>query len=151
MTMTSRSNRSHVWCGVDPGRSGAIAFVPERSRAWCVKLSEPLDVICDAITDAQTLGTLTAVLEKVHSSPQMGVKSAFSFGQSYGQCEAMLTALCVPITRVSPQRWQKDLGCLTKGDKNVTKQMAVELFPDLKVTHATADALLLGKWGWEKK
>jgi len=136
-----------LWLGVDPGRSGAIAFVPDRSPAWCVKLSNDLSDLCDSLRDAQATGSVHAILESVHSSPQMGVKSAFSFGQSFGQCEAMLIALGIPITRVSPQRWQKDLGCMTRGDKNVTKRMAAELFPDLRVTHATADALLLGKWG----
>jgi hypothetical protein len=136
-----------VTIGVDPGRSGAIAFVPDRSPAWCVKLSNDLSDVCQSLREAQFIEPVHAILESVHSSPQMGVKSAFSFGQSFGQCEAMLVALGIPITRVSPQRWQKDLGCLTRGDKNVTKRMAADLFPNLRVTHATADALLLGKWG----
>jgi hypothetical protein len=37
--------------------------------------------------------------------------------------------------------------CLTKGDKNVSKARAQELFPALKITHATADALLIAEYG----
>jgi len=39
------------------------------------------------------------------------------------------------------------LGCLSKGDKNVTKAKAQEQFPNIKVTHATADALLIALYG----
>jgi hypothetical protein len=35
---------------------------------------------------------------------------------------------------------------LSKGDKNVTKRKAQELFPSLKITHATADALLIAEY-----
>ena len=46
-----------------------------------------------------------------------------------------------------PQVWQKALGCMTGGDKNVTKRRAQELFPGHKITHATADALLIAHYG----
>ena len=77
----------------------------------------------------------------------MGVKSAFTFGQGFGHIEMALTAAGIPFERVSPQKWQKAMGCLTKGDKNVSKRRAQELFPHLKVTHATADALLIAAYG----
>ncbi len=40
----------------------------------------------------------------------------------------------------------KTLDCMTGGDKNVTKRKAQELFPEIKVTHAIADALLIGEY-----
>jgi hypothetical protein len=61
-----------------------------------------------------------------------------------------LTAACIPFARIRPQVWQKELGCLTKGDKNVSKRKAQELFPSMKVTHATADALLIAKYGTQQ-
>jgi hypothetical protein len=36
---------------------------------------------------------------------------------------------------------------MTKGNKNITKQKAQELFPGIKVTHAIADALLIATYG----
>jgi hypothetical protein len=36
---------------------------------------------------------------------------------------------------------------MSKGDKNVTKRRAQQLFPQLKVTHAIADALLIAEYG----
>lgn len=88
-----------------------------------------------------------AYLEQVHSMPGQGVASSFKFGQGYGALEMALTAVGIAFERVTPQKWQKALGCLTKGDKNVSKRKAQELFPTMKVTHATADALLIAEWG----
>ena len=101
--------------------------------------------------NALTGGTgIHAYIEQVHSSPQMGVKSAFTFGNGFGHLEMALTAAGIPFTRIRPQVWQKELGCLTKGDKNVSKRKAQELFPSMKVTHATADALLIAKYGTQQ-
>jgi hypothetical protein len=77
----------------------------------------------------------------------MGVKSAFTFGNGYGHLEMALTAAGIPFERVRPQKWQQAMGCMTKGDKNVSKRRAQELYPQLKVTHATADALLIATYG----
>jgi len=87
------------------------------------------------------------VLEKVHATPQMGVTSAFSFGGAYRACRMALTASQTPFDEISPFKWQRRLECLSGGDKNVTKARAQQLFPDVKVTHAIADALLLAEWG----
>jgi hypothetical protein len=88
-----------------------------------------------------------AYIEQVSSSPQMGVVSAFSFGRGYGNLEMALTAAGIPFERVRPQVWQKAMGCMTKGDKNISKAKAQELFPDKKIIHATADALLIALYG----
>jgi hypothetical protein len=84
-----------------------------------------------------------AVIEFVHSSPQMGVKSAFTFGRSYGFLRGCLSSLGFPYVEVRPQAWQKAMGCLSGGDKNKTKALAQQLYPGEKVTHGVADALLL--------
>ena len=91
-------------------------------------------------------GAAKAALEIVHSSPQMGVKSAFTFGQGYGQLQMALTGAGIQWRGVRPQVWQKEMQCLTKGDKNVSKARAQQLFPKLKITHAIADALLIAEW-----
>jgi hypothetical protein len=80
----------------------------------------------------------------------MGVKSAFTFGNGFGHLEMALTAAEIPFSRVRPQEWQKAMGCMTKGDKNVSKAKAQELFPSIKVTHAIADSLLIMQYGINK-
>lgn len=91
-----------------------------------------------------------AYLEQVHSSPQMGVKSSFTFGNGFGHLEMALTAAGIPFERVRPQVWQKAMSCMTGGDKNVSKRKAQELFPHIKCTHATSDALLIAEFGRRK-
>jgi len=139
--------------GIDPGKNGAIAWIND-GKPCVEKMPETLadlwEVICDI---ADTIPSSTkhldckAYIEQVHSSPQMGVKSAFTFGQGFGHLEMAITAAGIPFERVSPQKWQKALGCSTGGDKNVSKRKAQELFPAMKCTHATSDALLIAEYG----
>ena len=49
----------------------------------------------------------------------------------------------IPFEERVPAVWQQIMGCRTKGDKNVSKARAQQLFPQLNVTHAVADALLI--------
>ncbi len=135
-----------LYIGIDPGLSGGVAFVPESGTPWAHKMPETDRDLIDLLRDSINLFEARAVIELVHSSPQMGVKSAFTFGEGFGRLQMVLTALGVPYERVRPAMWQKAMGCLTKGDKNVSKRRAQELFPALKVTHAIADALLIGEY-----
>ena len=139
--------------GADPGSSGGIAVVysdgtaeahpiPETDRE-VIELAKELAGRWDPEYD----GVPRAVLEYVRSSPQMGVKSAFTFGRNYGTLRTSLLAAGFSLTEVTPAKWQAAMGCRSGGDKNVTKAKALELFPGVKVTHAIADALLLASYG----
>lgn len=132
--------------GIDPGLSGGIAFIPSIGNPWAHKMPETDRDLIDLLRDSISLHEPTALIELVHSSPQMGVKSAFTFGEGYGRLQAVLTALAVPYERVRPAAWQKAMGCLTRGDKNVSKRRAQELFPALRITHSIADALLIAEF-----
>lgn len=138
--------------GVDPGANGGIAWITSDGKACVEKMPDTLQDLWELVVsislEAGTGGMgIRAYLEAVSSSPQMGVVSAFSFGRGYGNLEMALTAAGIPFERVRPQVWQKALGCMTKGDKNVSKKRAQELFPGRKITHATADALLIAHYG----
>jgi len=148
---------SRITIGIDPGASGAIAWIDERGRSCVEKMPDTLQDLWDLI---QSIGfevpdfkpyEVKAYIEQVSSSPQMGVVSAFSFGRGYGNLEMALTANAIPFERVRPQVWQKAMGCMTKGNKNISKQKAQELFPDKKVIHATADALLIALYGTKQQ
>jgi len=132
--------------GIDPGTNGGIAWITD-GKPCVEKMPATRQDLWDLLRDITSNGQCYAYLEQVHSSPQMGVKSAFTFGNGFGHLEMALTAAGIPFERVRPQVWQKEMGCMTKGDKNVTKRKAQELFPEMKVTHATADALLIMKYG----
>jgi hypothetical protein len=135
-----------IHIGIDPGINGGIAFIPSTGEPWAEKMPETDQDIIECLRDSIPDNNAHAMLELVHSSPQMGVKSAFTFGEGYGRLQMALTSLAIPYERVRPAAWQKYMGCLTKGDKNVSKRRAQELFPSLKVTHAIADALLIAEY-----
>jgi crossover junction endodeoxyribonuclease RuvC len=78
--------------------------------------------------------------------PGQGVTSTFTFGEGFGKLQMALCAAKIPYQFITPLKWQKFLGCMTKGDKNVSKAAAQRLFPDIKVTHAIADALLIAEY-----
>ena len=136
--------------GIDPGWSGGVAMRTD-TETKCAKFT--------GLTERDIVDTLkeylafadVCYLEKVHAMPGQGVTSMFKFGTIYGGL--LFTTLCldIPLYHVTPQKWQKSLNCLSKGDKNVTKRRAQELFPDIKITHATADALLIAEYGYNQR
>lgn len=141
---------TEFYVGIDPGILGGIAIL-DRSGAVVMALKMPA-------TDRDVLGVFhehqvrsdgvtRAVLERVSASPQMGVVSAFSFGKGYGALRMVLTASEIPFDEVTPAKWQQVMGCRTGGDKNISKRRAQQLFPQLTITHAIADALLLAEYG----
>ena len=137
--------------GLDPGVNGGIAWITD-GKPCAEKMPDTLQDLWELMVsislNAGSGGTgIRAYLEQVHSSPQMGVTSAFTFGNGFGHLEMALTASGIPFERVSPQKWQKALGCLTKGDKNVSKRKAQELFPSIKMNHYIADSLLIAEYG----
>lgn len=139
--------------GVDVGANGGIAIISsDGSIVRAAKMPETdADILAEVSYAAREfpLATIRATIEKVHSSPQMGVKSAFSFGGAYRALRMALTAAGIPFDEVSPAKWQRALTCLSGGDKNVTKQRAQQLFPGptYHITHAIADALLIAEYG----
>jgi hypothetical protein len=130
----------NIYIGIDPGINGGIATI-NNNFVQAYKMPQTIRDLWELIHEIKSTAELenysiTAALESVWSSPQMGVKSAFTFGNGFGHLEMALTALGVPYERVRPAVWQKAMGCLTKQ----------ELFPAIKVTHAIADALLIAEF-----
>lgn len=135
-----------IYIGIDPGLSGGIAKLNYDGTFLSAEKMPPTERdIYDALA-ALDGGPETAMIEKVSASPQMGVTSAFTFGKGYGGLRMALTASGIPFDEVTPQRWQKAMQCLTGGDKNVSKRRAQQLFPQVKVTHAIADALIIAEY-----
>lgn len=135
-----------LYLGIDPGKSGGFSLISEGRSTANVAAYDHMTPT-DIITTLRPAKIEKAFLEQVHSMPLQGVKSVFTFGENYGWWQGVLVALGIPFERVTPQKWQVAMRCLTKGDKNVSKARAQELFPALKITHATADALLIGEYG----
>lgn len=147
--------------GCDPGQNGGIAIVGSTfdklhlDTAW--KMPDTLKDLLDLLRGIHSATPIAhCFLEKVHSMPSDGGVQAFKFGYNYGALEAFLICAGIPITKVTPQVWQKNIGCLYQGakkiskteKKNINKKRAQELFPNLeRITHAIADALLIAEYG----
>jgi len=137
--------------GIDPGKSGGVAFVsvenPYHDFWACSRTHMTEKDIVDEL-GSQAMSISRVFLEKVHSMPKQGVVSAFTFGTDYGFYKGVLAALKLSYVEVTPQAWQKELKCMSKGDKNVTKRKAQQVFPaHKKITHAIADSLLIAEYG----
>ena len=135
------------YMGVDPGQSGAVVVV-SKSGQWMgtIRLSEPSKEVADFVSFWGSNVQL-CMFEKVNAMPRQGIASTFKFGTSFGFCMGILTACRVRYEMVTPNQWQTRMKCRTKGDKNITKELAGRLFPDVeKITHREADAMLLAEY-----
>ena len=131
------------YIGIDPGKSGGIAIISEEG-AFAIKMPETEKDIFEYLRDNSY--NSFCLIEQVHAMPGQGVTSMFNFGMGYGGLRMALIGANIPFETVTPQKWQKALGCRTGGDKNVSKRKAQELFPDIKITHAIADCLLIAHY-----
>jgi len=132
------------YLGVDPGKGGGMALL-DAAGEFVLAKKMPESVVELLGFFQRVAPGATALLEFVHASPQMGVRSAFTFGHGVGRLEAAIVAAGIPYSEIAPAKWQKIMGCRTGGDKNVTKEYAAKRWPLVKVTHAIADALILAE------
>lgn len=143
---------------IDPGKSGGIAF--QISAHNCPVAESMPETEADVVEALRTAaGTaylegvpLVAYVEKVGGFVGKGQPGSamFKFGFGAGVIEGALRALGIRTIYVRPQEWQKhfSLGtaaaCASKTKwKGKLKAEAQRRYPDLKVTLATADALLI--------
>ena len=140
-----------TYIGIDPGLGGGIAVIEADGKVLeTTRMPATEQEVLDFLRQ-WTLNMPRAVLEFVRASPQMGVTSAFTFGRGYGGLRMALVAAKIPFDEVVPGVWQRELQCRTRGDKNVSKRRAQELFPHVTVTHKIADALLLAEYARRKE
>lgn len=140
---------------IDPGQSGGIVTGSKTLGVGPTAFSMPA-------TDADIAEKLTppkdwawedkvAYLEDLvkFAGRNMPSSSMAVYASNWGFIKGVLTAHGYRIVIVPPKKWQKVLGLGTatgqsKTDwKNKLKQMAQQLYPQVKVTLSTADALLI--------
>lgn len=141
---------------IDPGASGGIAIQKSTVGVCTVeaysmpKTEREIYELIDGAKSADPEGS-TAFLEDLvkYTGRNMPSSAMAVYASNFGFIKGVLTALKWRIVLVPPKSWQKSLGLgkakgLTKTEwKNKLKQKAEELFPTIKVTLATADALLI--------
>jgi crossover junction endodeoxyribonuclease RuvC len=145
--------------GIDPGKTGAMALLRHGNVERTFVLSKGTERDAWDWLEEATTGIDHVYLEQVHAmrgddNRKQGVVSAFSFGQSYGFLRGILIATGAPFDDVKPDKWQRAFGLIRTSKtetitqkKNRHKAKAQQLFPDEKITHAIADALLIAEYG----
>lgn len=151
-----------IYIGIDPGLDGGLAVVSTGGTARVydiptLKVGKVRKVngklLADTIRDEMAFcPTAMVAIESVHSMPDQGVRSVFSFGQSFGVCLGVVAALDIPLELVTPQAWKKVMMAGMQKEKDASRQRAIELFPHLasdmrlKKHHNRADALLIAEY-----
>lgn len=139
--------------GVDPGASGGFAEIwPDGKVCACPMFDEP-DMV-DYFKCLTEFNVPVAYVELVggfvKGNPAPGY-SMFNFGSGYGFIRGVLAALRIKTVLVRPQTWAKGVpgaaGLKGPDRKRALKEEAARLFPQIKVTLSTADALLIADYG----
>lgn len=143
--------------GIDPGKSGGLAKIDTDNVGYLRTCKCPDNTIDMAglITSAQNSAyidnsKLIVYIENVHAFPTDARSSAFKFGTNFGMWLGILGAYKIEPIRVQPQVWMRDIQPLPKVKKErklEIKRLAIEMFPDNKITLSTADAVMLAVWG----
>jgi len=158
-----------AYCGIDPGKSGALAIIDENGINLVYEvfplIGKEIDIrgLSNLIMRLKEFDKIHVVLENVHSVHGAGAKSNFSFGHTNGMIEGILVSYKIPYTKVQPKEWQKEM-CYgipvqIKNGKNDTKLMSLlaakRLFPEetflatdrSKVPHdGITDAVLMAEF-----
>lgn len=155
-----------ITIGVDPGVNGGMAIhwgeglFHNRPNVGTRNFEE-LECRITLMEVKDTEDEARVFLEQVGGSPVQSSKTAFTFGENFGWWRGVLEGLGINYTLVRPTVWQKpyraDLqAILNKGmtpsdsyraRKNFFKDRAQELYPNVRVTLAVADAILLMHYG----
>ena len=135
---------------IDPGKSGGFAWTNQDGKGCC-KMPETEGDVADKLRSL-SVHKPTAYVEEVGGFCGKGHPGSamFTFGRGFGFTLGCLMAMGVPVVLVKPQKWQKHFGlgtasaCDGKTEwKNKLKAEAQRRHPDLDITLATSDALLL--------
>jgi len=150
--------------GLDPGMSGGAAiYAPLASKESGLRWQ---------VTDIPTVGEKTArrvnapefrdfvsrfdpqfaFIELATVMPKQGIASSGRYMRAVGALEAIVGALNIPITFVTPQTWKK-FHRLKGSDKEQSRALAVQKFPEAaallarRLDHGRAEAMLIAAYG----
>lgn len=154
-TMSHPDIQRH-YIGIDPGKSGGIAWSSpngDRSAPLPPTLGDFREQVFNILGEQGFFHAISETVCYLESPPKF-VKAipgsaVFVMAQSFGRIEGVLAAFKVPTVTITPQAWQKAHGLGTRGEmtttqwKNKLKARAQSLYPEERVTLATADALLI--------
>lgn len=154
-------NGRSLYVGIDPGGSGGMATINAIGDPVAGKMPATERDIWEMIKGWSHCEPV-AVIEKVggyvgdgegKGGGRANGSAMFKFGLSYGGLRMALIAAGIPFEEISPQTWQKAMKITPKAKdegrtawKNRLKAKAQQLHPQLTVTLATADAILIAEY-----
>lgn len=141
------------YMGIDPGGSGGLAVISHGGLViGCQKMPATERDIWEWIVEAS--GNVRAVIEYINPAYQGTAKGSMAklYG-SYMQLRGYLVAAGIPFETALTRKWANRLGVHKSSKdesrtvwKNRLKAAAQSLFPQEKITLATADALLIAEY-----
>ena len=147
--------------GIDPGKTGGCAII-RGELYYSQKMPDTRQDLLALLRDFRDMEPdepAVAFVEKLGGMPRdekgkakQSPTTMFKMGMSYGQILMALTALEIRIDQILASQWQQSFGLKKKWStstvkKNAHKQVAADLFPSMKMTHAISDALLIAEFG----
>lgn len=146
--------------GVDPGKAGGIAWWDGDAMQASPMPATETDAIdlFDQVITVLGDGRLVCYIEQISAgtkNPKMAPSIA-KLNRGYGFLRGVLMTYRVPLIDVSSGVWQRRFRLLGGGGgdvakKNRHKAVAQQRFPDLKITHAVADAILICEYGRQEE
>lgn len=148
-----------IYIGIDPGQTGGICsvrdgnitmveYMPTMARLHGKGHQVDGYELSSMLMEMRDGQPCQVVVEAVNSSPGMGVRSAFNFGEGNGIILGCLATLGMQYRLVTPSRWKRIAGLTGRG-KDASRAMAKQLFPDhsdefrLKKSDGKAEAAVL--------
>lgn len=158
-----------IYCGIDPGVDGALAFInpdsghpdalPRIIDMPVVKFKsrreydpQALASIFETYRNLSALHQLIVGMEALHAMPafKCGGVTNFSLGRASGLFEGILASFKIPYQKIPPQRWKKAMLDGMPAGKGASIIVAHRLFPEVelkrKKDHGRADALLIAEF-----
>jgi crossover junction endodeoxyribonuclease RuvC len=144
--------------GIDPGLSGAIAWVSEDGHLIRVADMPTVEVNGKKKVSPQMLVSMLeehddlirlAAIEEVGAMPGQGVTSMFNFGYSAGILAGVCAGLRIPMAFFRPAVWKRQAA--VPADKGAARATAQHLWPgsrafDRVKDDGRAEASLLARW-----
>jgi hypothetical protein len=145
---------SQAYLAIDPGKSGGMAYLSCEGALDLRKYTTEVELLDYAEgIDRNTIVIVEDVPVFVSSATSNA--SSFKLGYNYGFHVGVFRAYRMVVNLIKPKTWQMGLSGLKPKmgyteRKRVLRDIASRLYPEKKVTHATADALLILDY-WLKK
>lgn len=138
--------------GIDPGKSGAIAYlcggvvvtenmptIKHRVKKGKPKPKPEFDACTtrELVRSWVALGPRAVALEQVNGKPTDGGSRAFNFGKHYGQLLEMIEAAGLPLIHVPANVWRAEVGATGFGRRGVAAGVVYKDTKEISRAYAT--------------